>query len=69
MRVVANAMPRPPYPWKRGPVPTVWDAVGNQSQNRWGCKRTRPQLGFNPWIIQPVVSRYTDCAVPALLIC
>ena len=24
-----------------------------------------PPLGFDPWAIQPVVSCYTDCAIPA----
>ena len=24
--------------------------------------KSRPQLGFDPWTVQPVASRYTDCA-------
>jgi hypothetical protein len=25
-----------------------------------------PLPGFDPWTVQPVASRYTDCAIPAL---
>jgi hypothetical protein len=31
-----------------------------------GCWKSRPQPGFNPRIVQPAVSRNTDCAIPAL---
>ena len=28
-----------------------------------GCGKFRPSSGFDPWTVQPVVSRYTDCAI------
>ena len=30
-----------------------------------GCGKSRPPLGFDPRTVQPVASRYTDCAIPA----
>jgi len=30
-----------------------------------GCGKSRPPPGFDPWTVQPVASRYTDCAFPA----
>jgi hypothetical protein len=30
-----------------------------------GCGMSRPQPGFDPRTVQPVASRYTDCAAPA----
>jgi len=30
-----------------------------------GCGKSRPPPGFNPRTVQPVASRYTDCALPA----
>ena len=32
-----------------------------------GCGKSRPSLGFDPRIVQPVASRYTDSAIPAPL--
>ena len=32
-----------------------------------GCGKRRPPLGFDPWTVPPVASRYTDCAIPANL--
>ena len=37
---------------------------GPQGRSGWVQKMLSP-LGFDPWIIQPVVSRYTDYATPA----
>jgi hypothetical protein len=30
-----------------------------------GCGKSRTQPGFDPRTVQPVVTRYTDCAIPA----
>jgi hypothetical protein len=30
-----------------------------------GCGKISPSTGFDPLTIQPVASRYTDCAIPA----
>jgi len=32
-----------------------------------GCVQCRPTPGFDPWIVQPVASRYTDYAISARL--
>ena len=29
-----------------------------------GCEKSHPQLGFDPQTVQPVVSHYTDRAIP-----
>ena len=34
-----------------------------------GCEKSRPPRGFDPRTVQPVASRYTDCAIPALFVC
>jgi hypothetical protein len=36
-----------------------------EPQGRSVVKKISPPPGFEPGIIQPVSSRYTDCAVPA----
>ena len=28
-------------------------------------RKITPPLEFDPWTVQPVASRYTDCAIPA----
>jgi len=58
--VVVNATPRPLYSRERDSVPIV-QVVGGP----WGRVRnisTKPEI--DPWAVQPVASRYTDCAVP-----
>ena len=30
-----------------------------------GCGKARPPPEFDPWTVQPVVSRYTDYVIPA----
>jgi hypothetical protein len=30
-----------------------------------GCRKSRPPPAFDPRTVQPVASRYTDCAMPA----
>ena len=32
------------------------------------CGKSRPPPGFDPRTAQPVVSRYTDCAIPAHIV-
>jgi hypothetical protein len=34
-----------------------------------GCVKSRPPPGFDPRIVQPVARRYTDCAIPANIMC
>jgi hypothetical protein len=47
-------------PWK-DPVPIVQEA-GWAPGPVWMGAKNRTPLGFNPWTVQTVVSRYTDCA-------
>jgi hypothetical protein len=37
---------------------------GHEGRSGWVRKISSP-LGFDPWTILPVVSRYTDFAIPA----
>jgi hypothetical protein len=63
---VVNFTPRPLYPRER---------PGNHRTGGWlglragldGCGKSRLPLGFDPRTVQPVASRYTDCAIPPLL--
>jgi len=49
---------------RKDPVPIVQEA-GWASEPVWiGVENLAPP-GFNPWTFQPVVSRYTDYAIPA----
>jgi hypothetical protein len=55
---VINDTPHPLYFWEspRLSVP----------QGRSGrVRKNSPQSGFDPWPVQPVASRYTDCAIAA----
>jgi hypothetical protein len=66
-RLVVNATPRPLYPGKEPRYPLYRRLGGPQGQ----CGRVRnilPPPGFDPWTIQPVASRYTDCAIQANLL-
>ena len=36
-----------------------------QGQSGWVQKISTPP-GFDPWTVQPVASRYTDCTIPAV---
>jgi hypothetical protein len=38
--------------------------VGPRAGQDW-LKRISPPPGFDPQTVQPVASRYTDCAIPA----
>ena len=38
---------------------------GSLSQSGW-VRKISPSPGFDPQTIQPIASRYTDCAIPAL---
>jgi len=57
---VVNATPRPFYPRERLGTYCNRRVVGRQGQ----CRRVRkisPPPGFDPWTVQPVAIRYTDC--------
>jgi hypothetical protein len=57
---VVNATPRPLYSRERDPVPIVQEAEQ--------LRKISTPPGFDPRTLQPVASRYTDCAIPALFI-
>jgi hypothetical protein len=63
---VVNATLRPLYPLERPGTHCTGDWVGPRS-GLDGCEKSRPPLGFDPRTVQPVASRYTDCAIPAHL--
>jgi hypothetical protein len=62
---VVNATPRPLYSRER--PGTVQGLVGPRA-GLDGCGKSRrrpPPPGIDPRIVQPVASRYIDCAIPA----
>ena len=62
---VVNSTHRPLYPRERDPVPIViggW--VGAPGQVWAGAENLAPPE-FDPRTVQPVVSLYTDYAIPA----
>jgi hypothetical protein len=61
---VVNATPRPLYPRKRDMVPIVQEA-GWAPGPFWTGAENSPPLGFDPWTVQLVASRYTDYVIPA----
>jgi hypothetical protein len=53
------------------PVITRYPLYGrlgwNQSWSGWVRKISLPPR-LDPWTVQPIASRYTDCAIPALYV-
>ena len=58
---VVNATPRPPFPRERDAVPLYGSMGGPQGR----MQKIPLPTGFDPRTVQPVSSRYTDCAVPS----
>jgi len=58
--------PRPARFIPGNPVPIVYEA-GWASWPAWPFRKISPPPVFDPRTVQPVVSRYTDRAIPALL--
>ena len=59
-----NSTSRPFYPRETDPVPTVEKAFGPQdayTEENVFCD----DWCSNPWVVQPVDSRYTEFAIPA----
>ena len=56
-----NATPRPLYPRKTDPVPTVQESLW-ASRPVWMGAEESPLAGFDPRSVQPVASRCTDYA-------
>ena len=61
---VVNATPWPLYPREIAGTHCTGGWVGHGA-GLDGCGKSRPPPGFDPRTVQPVASRYTDCAIPA----
>ena len=59
------ATTRPLYPRESDPVPIIYEAGWAPGPVWTGAEILAPQPGFDPRTVQPVASRYTDCAFPA----
>ena len=60
---VVSAKPRPLDSRQRPGTHCIRGWVGPKAgQDR--CGKSRPPPGFDPRTVQPVASRYTDCAIP-----
>jgi hypothetical protein len=62
MGVGGNATARYPLDWRLG-GPRLGGPQGQSEQVR----KISPPHGFDPRTVQPVGSRYTDCAIPVFL--
>ena len=62
---VVSTTPRPLYRRERPSTHRTGGWVGPRA-GLDGCGKSRPPPGFDPRTIQPVASRYTDWAIPAL---
>ena len=61
---VVSTTPRPLYPRERPGTHCIGGWVGSRA-GLDGYGKSRPSPGFDPRTVQPVASRYTDCAIPA----
>ena len=63
---LVNATPPPLYPRERSGTHCIGGWVG-LTAGLDGRGKSRPTPGFDPRTVQPVASRYTDCAIIPLL--
>jgi hypothetical protein len=61
---VVNATHRPPLPPAKTRYP-LYRRLGRPQEWSGRVGKISPPPGFDPRTIQPVASRYTDCAIPA----
>jgi hypothetical protein len=66
MGVGGHATPRLLYPRERPGTHCLGDWLGPRDRSR-RVRKISPPPGFDPLTVQPVKSRYTDCAIPALV--
>jgi hypothetical protein len=59
MERVVNDTPRPLYPREKTGTHCIGGRVGPSANLDW-CGKSRPHR-----TVQPIASRYTDCAIPA----
>jgi hypothetical protein len=64
---VVSTTPRPLYPRERPGTHCTGDWMGPKA-GLDVCEKSRPPPGFDPRTVQPVASRYTDWAIPALCV-
>ena len=60
---VLNATIRPLYLQEKDAVSFVQKTEWVQERPRWVRKISPPQ-GYDPWTVEPVANRYTDCDIP-----
>jgi len=65
MEWVINATLRPLYPQESPGTHCIGGWVEHIA-GMDGCEISRPQPGFDPWTVQTVACRNTDCAIHAL---
>ena len=67
---VVNTTPRPLYPRKRPGTHCIGGWVGSRAglDVFWTGAENIALPGFDPRTLQPVASRYTDCAIPGLML-
>jgi hypothetical protein len=63
---VVNATPWPLYSGKETRY-SLYRRLGGPQDRSERVRKMSP--GFDPWTVQPVASRYTDCAIPAHVYC
>ena len=61
---VVNATAGQLYSRERPGVHSIGGWVGHRAGPEV-CGKSRPHRDFDPRTVQPVASRYTDCAIPA----
>ena len=69
MVVGGQRQARPPYPRERPPVPIIGKAGWAPGPIWTGAENIAPTSGFDSLTVQPVASRFTDCAIPAAILC
>jgi hypothetical protein len=63
---VVNATAQSLYTLERDRVPNCTGGWVTTSAGLDGCGKSGPLLGFDPWTVQPVRSRYSEYAIAAL---
>jgi hypothetical protein len=61
---VVNAMPWSLYPSGKHLYP-LYRRLGRPQSRSGQVRKISPPPGFDPQTVQPVASRFTDCAIPA----
>ena len=64
---VVNATPRSLYPLGKTRYP-LYRGLGGPQGRSGQVRKISPPPGFDPRIVQPVASRYTDCTISAPLV-